>query len=131
MTLLHWKKEYSVGVASVDHEHQQLIQMINELSGQIEGPVTAEQIEGFLGELHAAISAHFALEERTMERAAYREYAGHKADHEALLEQIRSMMDAFLADPDQGRLMLQENLGDWFAGHFATFDARLHGALGH
>jgi hemerythrin len=131
MTLLQWKKEYSVGVAAVDHEHQELIQMINDLSAEIHGNVVAAQIDMFLGELHATISAHFALEERAMEKAGYEEYASHKADHEALLEQIRAMMDDFLTDPDQGRRLLQKNLGDWFAGHFATFDARLHGALGH
>ncbi|MCJ7556690.1 MAG: hemerythrin family protein [Gammaproteobacteria bacterium] len=130
MTLLNWQPQYSVGVASVDYEHQHLIEMINELATEIEGSVYADAIELFLGELHAAISAHFALEERSMAKADYEELEDHKADHEALLEQIRCMMDEFAADPEKGRKLLQESLTNWFGQHFATFDARLHGALG-
>jgi hypothetical protein len=26
---------------------------------------------------------------------------------------------------------LSEQLSDWFGGHFATFDARLHSKIGH
>ena len=130
MTLLDWRPQYSVGVASVDYEHQHLIEMINELAIEIEGSAYADAIELFLGELHAAISAHFALEERAMSKAGYAELEDHKADHEALLEQIRSMMDQFVADPEKGRKLLQESLTNWFGQHFATFDARLHGALG-
>ncbi|MCW8845626.1 MAG: hemerythrin family protein [Gammaproteobacteria bacterium] len=130
MTLLNWQAKYSVGVASVDYEHQRLIEMINELATEIEGSVYTDAIELFLGELHAAISAHFALEERAMAKADYEELEDHKADHEALLEQIRCMMDEFVADPENGRKLLQESLTNWFGQHFATFDARLHGALG-
>ena len=130
MTFLNWQPQYSVGVASVDYEHQHLIEMINELATEIEGSVYADAIELFLGELHAAISAHFALEERSMAKADYEELEDHKADHEALLEQIRCMMDEFAADPEKGRKLLQESLTNWFGQHFATFDARLHGALG-
>ena len=130
MTLLNWQPRYSVGVASVDYEHQHLIEMINELATEIEGSQYADAIELFLGELHAAISAHFALEERAMARAAYEEFEDHKADHEALLEQIRSMMDEYVSNPESGRSLLKASLENWFGHHFATFDARLHGALG-
>ncbi len=65
-----------------------------------------------------------------MAKADYEELEDHKADHEALLEQIRCMMDEFAADPEKGRKLLQESLTNWFGQHFATFDARLHGALG-
>jgi hemerythrin len=130
MTFLKWEPRYSVGVASVDFEHQHLIEMINELATEIDGSEYGDAIELFLGELHAAISAHFALEERAMARADYPEYEDHKADHEELLEQIRSMMDEYVSNPASGRKLLKESLENWFGRHFASFDARLHGALG-
>ena len=126
MTLLIWKPEYAIGIAAVDYEHQELIRMINDLDRRIQGPIAAGEIESFLGELHAAISAHFALEELAMVKAHYAELPQHKADHEALLEQIREMMDQFVAGPDQGRRLLGERLENWFEKHFSTFDARLH-----
>ena len=129
MSLLSWKPEYAVGVESVDFEHQQMITLINEIYDELETHKDADSIEQFLGDVHFAISAHFALEERLMRESAYVEYEAHKENHEELLDQIRELMDQFVSDPDKGFDLLQENLSDWFENHFATFDARLHGEL--
>ena len=129
MELLSWKSEYSVGIESVDHEHQEMIGMINELHKELQGRKDADSIEHFLGDIHMTISAHFALEERVMRQSGYREYAAHKENHEELLDQIRDLMDIYSTDPEQGLGQLQARLSDWFAIHFSTFDARLHGEL--
>ncbi len=129
MTLLTWKPEYSVGIESVDSEHREMIELINAVYDAIEDKKNPQSIEHFLGEVHATISAHFALEERVMRNANYDEFEAHKEDHEELLDEIRDLMDRFFDTPVQGLQLLQENLSDWFAGHFSTFDARLHGKL--
>ena len=129
MTLLTWKPEYAVGVESVDFEHQEMIELINTIYDAIEDKKDLASIEHFLGEVHATISAHFALEERVMRNANYDEFEAHKEDHEELLDEIRTLMDEFFDVPDKGLQQLQKNLSDWFAGHFSTFDARLHGKL--
>jgi len=129
MTLLSWHPEYSVGIDAVDYEHREMIDMINELHNELQGRKDAASIEQFLGDIHMTISAHFALEERVMQRSAYAEFEAHKEDHEELLDQIRNLMDSFYDDPDRGLTLLQARLSDWFAVHFSTFDARLHGEL--
>ncbi len=129
MALLTWKSEYSVGVEAVDFEHREMIELINELYDEMSDKKDPESIENFLGDIHMTISAHFALEERVMQRSNYSEYEAHKDDHEELLDQIRDLMDSFDLDPDSGLSLLQERLSDWFASHFSTFDARLHGEL--
>ena len=129
MELLSWKTEYSVGIDAVDHEHQEMIGMINETYKELRGSKDPAAIEQFLGDIHMSISAHFALEERVMRQAEYGEYEAHKEDHESLLDQIRDLMDAFDENADEGLPLLQEQLSDWFGSHFATFDARLHGEL--
>ena len=48
-----------------------------------------KEIESALGEIHANISAHFALEEQLMSEAGFEEYTEHKNDHEELLDQIK------------------------------------------
>jgi hemerythrin-like metal-binding protein len=130
MTLLAWKPEYSVGDAAIDHEHEQMIRQINTLYDQMCNSADAATIEGVLGEIHADISAHFALEERLMQKAHYIEYQDHKADHEDLLDQIHDLIDVFYQDPEKGQQRLELQLSDWFSRHFATFDARLHRQLG-
>ncbi len=130
MALLEWKPEFSVGNASIDHEHEQMIQAINNLYEQLAEPVNAANVEAVLGEIHADISAHFALEERLMREAGYVEYEDHKEDHEDLLDQILDLMDSFYEEPEAGRKLLKTQLSNWFGRHFASFDARLHKQLG-
>ena len=129
MSLLQWKPEYSVGVADVDLEHKALIEMINDTYGRLEQHGDSADIEECLGELHASIAAHFALEETLMRASAYPEYQAHKEDHEGLLDQVRDFMDGYFEDPDTGRIILQQQLDQWFSVHFSSHDARLHRRL--
>lgn len=129
MSLLQWKPEFSVGIDSMDHEHREMIDLINGTYEKLEANSDAIQIEACLGEILSTISMHFALEERLMKHSQYEEYQAHKNDHEELLDQIRDLMDDFFADPLAGAKRLEESLSDWFARHFSSFDARLHGRL--
>lgn len=130
MALLEWRPEFSVGNAAIDHEHEQMIGQINALYDQLAEPMNAENVEDVLGEIHADVSAHFALEERLMRESGYAEYEDHKNDHEDLLDQIHDLMDSFYEDPEAGQELLKARLSDWFGRHFSTFDARLHRQVG-
>lgn len=129
MSLLRWKPEYSVGDESMDAEHQEMIDLINEIYEKLDSNPDADQIEECLGDIFSTVSMHFALEESLMRKNNYAEYQAHKDDHEDLLDQIRDLMDDFAADFSAGAVRLEQGLSDWFAGHFSTFDARLHGEL--
>src|SRR5512147_1303305 len=98
MALVEWKEEFKVGIASVDHEHRQLIGLINDLHGSLAGRPTKDAISSVLGEIYAKIAAHFALEERVMRERGYDQYDDHKADHERLLDEIRTIMDRYESD---------------------------------
>ena len=130
MSLLKWKPAYSLAIPSVDLEHREMIALINDCYERLGSGGDEGAIEDFLGEIHSGISAHFALEEQMMYKAAYPEYEAHKADHEKLLDEIRELMDVFFDDPEAGTRQLQFSLGNWFGRHFATFDARLHDHFG-
>jgi len=131
MTLLKWKSAYSLAIPSVDLEHREMIALINQCYDQLGENADNDSIERFLGEIHSGISAHFALEEQLMLRAAYPEYEAHKEDHEELLDEIRDLMDQYVENPDAGAAILQERLANWFSRHFSTFDARLHEHFPH
>ena len=131
MVLIEWRKEFETGVADVDHEHKELVDLINALDARLGEKVDDQTVSDFLGEVFARISAHFALEESIMRKHGYDEYAAHKAEHEALLDDIRDIMDDF----SEGRFRdyreaLSVAVRDWFVNHFKTRDARLHKMLG-
>jgi hemerythrin len=97
MDLIVWRKEFETGVAEVDHEHRELVDLINQLHAQLGEETSKETVSRFLGEVFARISAHFALEETVMRKHRYDEYQAHKTEHEALLDQIRDIMDDYEA----------------------------------
>jgi hemerythrin len=134
MSLIEWKDEFAIGIPDVDYEHQQLITLINDLHDDMkkEGGASRERVVACLGEIYTWIAAHFALEERIMRDMRYDQLAAHKADHDALLEDIRDIMDHHAEGgyfAYEG--LLSEHLHDWFTVHFKTHDARLHHAVAH
>lgn len=131
MPLIEWRPEYEIGYTAVDREHEELIRLLNALYAALGKNAPTDDIQAFLGEVFARISAHFALEESVMRREGYDQYAEHKAEHEQLLDDIRDIMDAY----DAGRYVnLEDEFADklrhWFVDHFSTTDARLHHHLG-
>ena len=130
MTLLQWKSEYSTGIAAVDYEHQQLIELINRLHDQLEASDAATTVPGFFGYLLRGISAHFALEERLMRESAYERLPPHKEDHERLLGDLRELMDTYENSEEVDVVDLSGRLDAWFSHHFRTYDAELHKAVG-
>jgi hemerythrin len=127
MVLIAWRKDFETGVADVDHEHRELVDLINALHAEIAKGADASRVHDFLGEVFARIAAHFALEESIMRKHRYDEYQAHKAEHEALLDEIRDIMDE--AEENYGKA-LAETVRDWFVDHFKSKDARLHKKLG-
>lgn len=126
MSRITWRDEFAIGLADVDHEHREMIAMIDALLDSI-GPGTgAARIVAALGEIHARIAAHFALEEREMRRLKYIAIGEHKSDHERLLDDILDIMSDVELKRGYEPAVLEQRLVRWFSEHFRKQDARLH-----
>jgi len=130
MAPIEWKPEFSVGDPAVDHEHRELIGLVNRTVGAIIDRRPEADIESGFGDLLRAISAHFALEERQMREARYDALVQHKADHERLLDLLRDIMDGTPEAPEASTDRLVATLEAWFGDHFRVHDSRLHRRLG-
>jgi hemerythrin len=130
MGLLHWEKRYSVGIEAVDHEHRELVDLINRLYEEARTKGSKVAVLGFFGDLFKSISAHFALEERVMRERGYDQLTQHKDDHERLLDEIRDIMEDYEVTDLFDENLLAQRLDAWFSRHFETHDARLHHAFG-
>lgn len=127
---LEWKDSFSVGIPAVDHEHQELIDLVNRLQETLAGGSAVDAVEQKFGDLFRAISAHFALEERFMREHGYDQTDQHKADHERLLDELRDLMDDYREGGSDPAGRMSEGITAWFVNHFKTHDARLHSRLG-
>ena len=124
-----WRDDFSLGVPSIDHEHQELIALINEVFVRIEAG-EEQRVCDELGEIHAGISAHFALEEQIMPADHYAQFEDHKAAPERLLDDLPEIMDSYEAGSYGDRKeAFADRLQRWFVDHFKTKDARLHQRL--
>jgi len=131
MAMIEWSDAFRTGNPSVDHEHEQLINLLNGLYQRMGDGPPEDQTLRDLGEVFASISAHFALEEAVMREQLYDDYEAHKDDHETLLDEIRDIMDAYEAGQFADRRdEFGRRLHSWFTEHFSTRDARLHRVLG-
>jgi hemerythrin-like metal-binding protein len=126
MPFIEWKEQFSTGIKDVDYEHRELIDLINKLYENLSSKSSELTIMGFLGEIEARISAHFALEESIMRDLQYDEYEDHKADHERLLEEIRDIMDDYEDQTYFDEETLAKHMSQWFSEHFQTKDSRFH-----
>lgn len=127
MAVIAWRSEFKTGFPSVDFEHERLVMVINRLAEAVTRDASPHQVLRQLGEIHALIEAHFALEERIMVDLSYVGYAEHKADHDRLLDEIRDIMES--VEKDAGfdfQTALGEKLGRWFGVHFRTLDPKLN-----
>lgn len=130
--LIEWKDHYSLGNEALDHEHKELIRMINAVHQEIgisgEGTADEAVLRG-LTEILNAVSAHFALEEREMQASTYSDFPAHKADHEKLLDEICDVIEKV---EDLGVWDIREGMSAvleaWFSVHFRTFDREYHAA---
>jgi hemerythrin-like metal-binding protein len=129
MALLTWRKEYELGLADVDHEHRELIDVINRIHEQLDADPRGGKALDLLSDLYAQIASHFALEEQHMRAIDYIELDDHKADHERLLDRIRDLMDEFEDNVALDLDAFGVDLDAWFLVHFSTRDARFHRAL--
>jgi len=131
MVLIEWRDEFNTGVSEVDHEHREIVDLINEMHAAMDEDASRDAIGRFLGDVFAKISAHFALEETVMRKHNYDEYEDHKSDHEKLLDDLRDIMDdAEAGGGENYQTALAKSVRDWFVNHFKTKDARLHKQLG-
>ena len=130
MSLIKWSDDYSVGIPSVDHEHQELIQSINALIEEMRSVTDPDIVIHALARIYSSISAHFALEEKIMRDAGYAAYAEHKLDHEILLDELLELTDSIDDDCSNVENELSPSLDRWFSDHFRTHDAKLHRLLG-
>jgi len=127
VALIVWSEDLKVGVPEIDFEHEQLIGVINALGERLHTGEPPEAIQSLLGEIHAQIESHFALEEKIMRATKFVGYEAHKEDHDSLLEQIRDIMvEVSHMDEDVLHAQLAQRLSLWFSEHFRTLDRSFH-----
>jgi len=126
LKLLEWSDSYLIGIEELDFEHKDLFDRLNELHRDLASNDDNAWIEGCLGEICSRVGAHFALEERYMQRTKFANYEAHKKEHDTFLEVIIEVVETFRANPDPSfRDTLVDQLQRWVLDHITTSDREI------
>jgi hemerythrin len=122
--MFEWKKEYSVNIASIDAQHQNLFAIAAELhkamcSGQAR-PVMGK----ILDRLVNYTATHFSHEERLMQQHCYPDFAAHKLAHDALKRQVVDFQTEFKSGKVAVSVELMSFLQDWLQKHIQETEKR-------
>lgn len=122
MALVEWTSEYSVEIESIDAQHKQLFEMINELYDAMRAGNVALFVPAILKRLATYCREHFAEEEGMMIRTDYPDYLRHRAEHIKLTKEVMTMERDFTENKVVRSLTLLTFLKDWIQRHILFLD---------
>ena len=124
MKPVQWRKNLSIGVQSIDDEHQLLIGVLNQLIGARGAPNQYSLADRMLRDLFAYADYHFEHEEDLMEVYEYPEATAHRALHVGFVERLRqldkSLTTGTATVDDLARFVM-----NWFVAHILVIDMQL------
>jgi hemerythrin-like metal-binding protein len=116
---MQWKQSYSVGDASIDEQHKQIIEIINNLHYLMEIGGNREKFKEQLTQLSQYTVTHFEHEERAMQKCGYPDLANHKALHDDMRRRTLGLCDNLKLLTERDLLVF---LKDWWLNHIRSED---------
>ena len=120
--MFEWNERYSVGIPSIDAQHQTLFGMAADLHAAMSSGQGKAASGRILDRLVRYTASHFAHEERLMRQHDFPGLVQHKAQHDALTKQVLQ----FQSDLQSGRatitVQLLQFLKSWLVGHIEGSD---------
>ena len=120
--MFEWKTEFSVGIESIDAQHQKLFAIGRELYEAMSAGRGKASLALILDRLVQYTAVHFTHEERLMRMYDYVNFPQHKAQHDALAKQVLKFQKDFDAGMVSMTVQLLQFLKDWLEGHIKVSD---------
>lgn len=128
MPFFEWDNSLSVGVAEIDDQHRQLIDMINMLHESTD-PADRHRIVAVFQGLIEYASRHFSTEEGLMRQADYDGLQPHIAVHQAFVRTVSNYYEAFNEGSDEAAGELAAFMRDWLRDHVKKVDMQYREAF--
>ena len=121
--MFEWKAEYSVGINSIDGQHQNLFAMARELYTAMSTGQGKAALSRILDRLVQYTSVHFSHEERLMQQHGYPDFLKHKLEHDQLTKQVLAFQKDFEAGKAAMSVQVLEFLRGWLEHHIQGSDS--------
>jgi hemerythrin-like metal-binding protein len=90
-------QEIALGVASIDAQHQELVDLFDQFEHCIKSDVSRDEVQGVIDRALACANAHFEHEEELIARTRYPKAEEHKFEHRHLRIQFTTLVGSALA----------------------------------
>jgi len=124
MALIDWKKDFSVQVDLFDKEHQNLIDIINNLHDGMKNGKSKEIMENIINDLIKYSKTHFSDEEKYMERYNYPGIEEQKKAHKIFIDKINQINDDFKSGKIALSMEIMQFLKEWWRNHIIIIDKK-------
>ena len=125
MPLFMWRPSYETGIPEIDHDHRELVGIINELYEGIKEGQGREAVNQSIDRLLDYVNRHFQTEESFMRVSAYPRQEAHEQEHRLLQQKVAEMERLRRAGHPQSAVDLLTFLCDWLRDHVVTVDKEL------
>lgn len=120
--MFQWTDVMSVGVASMDHQHKQLFQLINQLYEAMQAGKGDQLIQDILMKLSGYTRTHFAAEEEILRKIRYPGLNSQIALHKAFVDKVGQMTRDVKGGKKIATVSLATFLKDWLVTHIQKED---------
>lgn len=121
MAYMKWSNDLNTGIDVIDHQHQRIVDYINQLHEAIEHQ-SRDEIRDVLDQLVEYTMSHFAFEEDLQEEAGYPFIRAHKKVHDLFARKMTSYHEQFDLGEDISR-QLMTTLRTWLINHIKRDDS--------
>ncbi len=123
-----WKPEYSVGVKSIDEQHQYFFKLMNSLHELSElSDASSDKLREVINDLNQYAKFHFCTEEKFFEELKYEGAKPHCAAHSNYFIKVKDFTKK-LESPDSDLKKISEDLAefaaDWLITHILIDDKK-------
>lgn len=128
-TLFNWNETFLTGLPAVDHQHQRLVELINDLSELVmsSDTIDADAFAFARDTLLDYVATHFAGEEALMDKACLdrRHIEQHRAAHRAFTHEALALGASHPGISADRARELVDFLVNWLAYHILGVDQRM------
>jgi hemerythrin len=124
-----WSEDYSVGIQTIDDQHQELVNILNQLFEAVSRREGNKVIAGILDALIDYTQTHFALEERLMREAHYADIDSHMLVHKKLIDDLNQLTNKYMLEEKPIYFELLSFLRNWLKEHILGCDTKYSSVL--
>lgn len=125
MPIVSWSEEFSVNVKVIDDQHQEMLDIVNNLHTAVEGSEDKEVLEKLLIDLNEHTRTHFATEDALMKQYNYPGYEGHLHEHNVLLQHLGNLVASVTQGKSPTFRSDYDVSSDWVLIHIFKSDKEL------